>query len=70
MSVLADVFNEKRVPFIFIIDEWDCVFRDTGEILLVGINYDKESKKHDCMIEKLKNKSGHLPRLFYIYLEK
>lgn len=28
MSVLADVFNEKRVPFIFIIDEWDCVFRE------------------------------------------
>lgn len=28
MSVLADVFNEKKVPFIFIIDEWDCVFRE------------------------------------------
>lgn len=28
MSVLADVFNEKRVPFIFIIDEWDCIFRE------------------------------------------
>lgn len=28
MSVLAEVFNEKRVPFIFIIDEWDCVFRE------------------------------------------
>ncbi len=23
-----------------------------GEILLVGINYDKETKKHDCVIEK------------------
>ena len=23
-----------------------------GEILLVGINYDKESKKHQCEIEK------------------
>lgn len=22
-----------------------------GEILLVGINYDKESKKHSCVIE-------------------
>ena len=28
MSVLAEVFNEKRVSFIFIIDEWDCVFRE------------------------------------------
>ena len=28
MLVLADVFNKKRVPFIFIIDEWDCVFRE------------------------------------------
>ena len=24
----------------------------TGEILLVGVNYDKESKKHQCMIER------------------
>ena len=24
----------------------------TGEILLVGINYDKDSKKHGCLIEK------------------
>ena len=26
----------------------------TGDILLVGINYDKEAKKHDCQIEKLR----------------
>ncbi len=25
----------------------------TGEVLLVGINYDKESKKHQCSIEKV-----------------
>lgn len=24
----------------------------TGEILLVGINYDKTSKEHQCLIEK------------------
>ena len=23
-----------------------------GEILLVGINYDKKTKKHECLIEK------------------
>ena len=26
----------------------------TGEILLVGINYDKETKLHSCKIEKLR----------------
>ena len=26
----------------------------TGEILLVGINYDKNSKEHQCLIEKYK----------------
>jgi hypothetical protein len=25
----------------------------TGEVLLVGINYDKESKNHQCLIEKI-----------------
>ena len=25
----------------------------TGDILLVGINYDKKSKEHQCIIEKL-----------------
>lgn len=25
----------------------------TGDILLVGINYDKKSKKHQCIIEKV-----------------
>ena len=24
----------------------------TGEILLVGINYDRDSKQHQCLIEK------------------
>lgn len=24
----------------------------TGDILLVGINYDKKSKEHQCIIEK------------------
>ena len=27
ISVLGEIFNDKKVPFIFIIDEWDCVFR-------------------------------------------
>ena len=32
----------------------DCLQDYSGEILLVGINYDKESKKHSCKIERAK----------------
>ena len=32
----------------------DCLKNYSGEVLLVGINYDKESKKHSCKIEKAK----------------
>lgn len=39
MSVLAEVFNEKRVPYIFIIDEWDCVFREYKNDIEVQIKY-------------------------------
>ena len=28
------------------------VAEDTGEILLVGINYDRDTKRHDCQIER------------------
>jgi len=31
----------------------DCLNDYTGEILLVGINYDKVEKKHICRIEKI-----------------
>ncbi|MCM1227841.1 MAG: ATP-binding protein [Clostridium sp.] len=27
ISVLNEVFDAKKIPFVFIIDEWDCVFR-------------------------------------------
>lgn len=27
ISVLAEIFVDKNVPFVFIIDEWDCIFR-------------------------------------------
>jgi len=27
ISVLEEIFDAKKIPFIFIIDEWDCVFR-------------------------------------------
>mgnify|MGYP000664965234 CR=1 FL=1 len=28
ISVLDEIFYEKKIPFIFIIDEWDCIFRE------------------------------------------
>ena len=27
ISVLGEIFDSKKIPFIFIVDEWDCVFR-------------------------------------------
>lgn len=28
ISVLQDVYYECKIPFVFIIDEWDCIFRE------------------------------------------
>lgn len=28
ISVLNDVYEQKGIPFIFILDEWDCIFRE------------------------------------------
>ena len=33
-------------------DYCDSIKGYTGNILLVGINYDKDSKKHTCLIEE------------------
>ena len=40
-----DQIKEKNYP--------DSVMDYTDNILLVGINYDKTTKKHECLIEKL-----------------
>lgn len=29
-----------------------------GEIVLVGVNYDKRTKNHECVIERLRNQGG------------
>ncbi len=51
MSVLEDIFAAKHIPFIFIIDEWDCIFRELKD--------DKEAQKKylDFLRDILKNKS-------------
>lgn len=42
--------KEKRYP--------ESISRYTGEILLVGISYDKKTKGHTCMIEKYRKDSS------------
>lgn len=36
--------REKKYP--------ESLLQYTGDILIVGINYDKDSKKHECLIEQ------------------
>ena len=43
-STALQQIREKKYP--------DVLTAYTGKILLVGINYDKKSKKHECVIEK------------------
>lgn len=38
--------------WIFFIPKPDYMNDYPGDILLVGINYDKEGKEHQCLIEK------------------
>ncbi len=40
--------KEKQYP--------DSVLDYTGDILLVGINYDKKTKEHQCLNERYKKK--------------
>ena len=51
ISVLDDIFAEKKTPFVFIIDEWDCIFRK-------HINdTDAQTKYLDFLRNLLKNQS-------------
>ena len=49
-------WNEKASTALQQIKErhyTDSLLRYTGDIILVGISYDKKSKQHTCVIEKL-----------------
>ena len=48
---------EEAVEQIRNKDYTDCLKNYSGEILLVGINYDKE-KHHTCKIERTKNRTS------------
>lgn len=39
----------------------DAIADYTGNILMVGINYDKDTKIHDCTIEKFERNENPLP---------
>ena len=51
ISVLEDIFAEKKTPFVFIIDEWDCIFRRHKE------DSDSQTIYLDFLRNLLKNKS-------------
>lgn len=51
ISVLEEIFQEKQVPFIFIIDEWDCVFRVHKD------DSDSQTKYLDFLRNLLKDQS-------------
>lgn len=57
-ETLVNAASLNGNKFIMIVDEWDAPIRDyRGEILLVGISYNKEieagRRKYDCIIEPL-----------------
>lgn len=33
--VLLDVYNYSKVPFVIIIDEWDCIMREKRKTMIV-----------------------------------
>ena len=43
-SAAIQQIKDKKYP--------ESLIRYTGDILLVGINYDKKSKEHQCVIQK------------------
>lgn len=51
ISVLSEISAEKRMPFIFIIDEWDCVFR------IFKNNSEEQTDYLDYLRNLLKNQS-------------
>lgn len=51
IGVLQDIYAEKKIAFVFIIDEWDCIFREKQD--------DKKSQKYylDFLRNLLKDKA-------------
>lgn len=58
VELKCDHSAEEAVEQIRKKDYTDCLKDYSGEIVLVGINYDKKSKEHTCKIARTKNKSA------------
>lgn len=57
-KILETVFNTTKIPFIFIIDEWDCIFRE--------FRNDKDS--HDAYLKFLRNLLKNQPYSALAYM--
>ncbi len=57
-KVLATIFNATKIPFIFIIDEWDCIFREHKE--------DKTAQK--AYLKFLRNLLKNQPYVALVYM--
>lgn len=51
VMVLQDIYRSYKVPFVFIIDEWDCIFREKKRDL------DAQTKYLDFLRDLLKDKA-------------
>ncbi|MCR5237385.1 MAG: ATP-binding protein [Lachnospiraceae bacterium] len=51
IAVLNDIYSETKIPFIFIIDEWDCIFR------IKKYNSDDQTEYLNFLRNLLKDKS-------------
>ena len=51
LSVLEDIFDSTNIPFVFIIDEWDCIFREHKN------DMDAQTKYLDFLRSLLKDQS-------------
>mgnify|MGYP001471854740 CR=1 FL=1 len=52
--IIIDSGKEEAIEQIRKKDYTDCFKDYSGEMVLVGINYDRKSKEHTCRIEKIK----------------
>ena len=52
VGILSEWHNSKPLLVVFALAEY--ALEDyQGNLLLVGINYDKTTKKHECVIERI-----------------
>ena len=57
-KVLATIFNEVKVPFVFIIDEWDCIFRE----------YRHDTAAQEAYLTFLRNFLKNQPYVALVYM--